>query len=54
MLFLAYLNKSSYLCNRNQTNSHRKYRLISKKSNLNKRQDVRDKRRNSNLKDNAI
>lgn len=33
-IFLAYLNKSSYLCNRNQTNSHRNIRKTSKKSNL--------------------
>lgn len=32
--FLAYFNKSSYLCNRNQTNSHRNIRKTSKKSNL--------------------
>ena len=34
MFFLVYSNKKSYLCNRNQTNSHRKIRKTIKKSSL--------------------
>ena len=52
--FLVYFNKKSYLCNRNQTNSHRKIRKTIKKSSLTRGKTWEIKEEYSNLKDNAI
>ena len=52
--FLVYSNKKSYLCNRNQTNSHRKIRKAIKKSSLTRGKTWEIKEEYSNLKDNAI